>query len=281
MRQTLDCAVLVTPVHEGWVRDWVKRQRGQLGRVRLYAQDISSIFTPHAGDSGPVLPNPVAMRRFDGCLLPVSPASLSWTRTLLVGLRARPCVPLIALLFDITAPAMLDLLSLGITDFVRDPVCPDELRARLLNAKRQLRGAVFAKPAVAASGLWSPNLSTPVKALVERKRRAAARRVEPLDRAGALLLTERPHGATGAAFEDGEFMDVRSIDEPFRQAKARVVAGFERAYLRGALYRHAGNVARAARAACKHRRAFWALMRKHQIDAAHFRLQDSSADTPR
>jgi len=59
--------------------------------------------------------------------------------------------------------------------------------------------------------------------------------------------------------------------EPFRLAKARVVAGFETAYLHRALERHGGNVARAARASCKHRRAFWALMRKHRIDAAPYR----------
>ena len=40
-----------------------------------------------------------------------------------------------------------------------------------------------------------------------------------------------------------------------------------------ALSRHHGNVARAARASSKHRRAFWALMRKHGIDAAPYRRQ--------
>eukprot|EP00887_Chlorella_sp_A99_P005910 scaffold481.g5910.t1 len=59
--------------------------------------------------------------------------------------------------------------------------------------------------------------------------------------------------------------------EPFRKAKARVVEGFEREYLRHALARHGGNVAQAARASDKHRRAFWALMRKHQIDANPYR----------
>ena len=60
-------------------------------------------------------------------------------------------------------------------------------------------------------------------------------------------------------------------DEPFRQAKARIVSKFERAYLSQSLRRHEGNVARAARAASKHRRAFWALMHKHDIDAKSYR----------
>ena len=54
-------------------------------------------------------------------------------------------------------------------------------------------------------------------------------------------------------------------------AKSLVVDGFERDYIRHALSRHGGNVAQAARACAKHRRAFWALMRKHGIEAAPYR----------
>ena len=60
--------------------------------------------------------------------------------------------------------------------------------------------------------------------------------------------------------------------EPFARAKARVVDEFEREYLRRALSHHGGNVAQAARASSKHRRAFWALMRKHGIEAAPYRI---------
>ncbi|MVW72550.1 MULTISPECIES: hypothetical protein [unclassified Bordetella] len=276
MRHTLDCAVLITPAHTNWAREWVDRHRGQLGRLRLYVQDVSSVLLPSRGGFGPISTNPVVMRRFDGCLLPVSRASLSWTRTLLVGLNAKPCVPLIALLFDITAPATLDLLSLGINDFVRDPVCPDELRARLLHSKRQARAAASVKAATTSSGIWTPtNPSSAAKDPAERRRRSPVRAIELVERPSIVGVTGRAPGATG---EDAEYFDVRAIDEPFRQAKARVVAGFERAYLRGALYRHSGNVARAARAACKHRRAFWALMRKHRIDAAHFRMQETTPE---
>jgi len=60
-------------------------------------------------------------------------------------------------------------------------------------------------------------------------------------------------------------------DEPFKQAKGRVVDGFEKAYLNAALDRYSGNIAQAARAAQKHRRAFWELVRKHRIDLAQYR----------
>ena len=59
--------------------------------------------------------------------------------------------------------------------------------------------------------------------------------------------------------------------DSFRLAKAKVVAGFECAYIHAALSRHQGNVAQAALASSKHRRAFWALMRKHGIQAAPYR----------
>jgi hypothetical protein len=41
----------------------------------------------------------------------------------------------------------------------------------------------------------------------------------------------------------------------------------ERTYLEHALRRSGGNIAAAARASCKHRRAFFELMRKHGVTA--------------
>lgn len=58
---------------------------------------------------------------------------------------------------------------------------------------------------------------------------------------------------------------------PFREAKQMVVEDFERAYVSSYLAAHSGNIGRAARAAGKHRRVFWELMRKHSIQADEFR----------
>jgi DNA-binding NtrC family response regulator len=52
------------------------------------------------------------------------------------------------------------------------------------------------------------------------------------------------------------------------------VSNFERTYITEALIKHCGNIAMAARASNKHRRAFWALMRKHDIAAEPYRLDD-------
>jgi two-component system response regulator GlrR len=57
----------------------------------------------------------------------------------------------------------------------------------------------------------------------------------------------------------------------FKRAKARTIANFERSYIEGLLAAHRGNISHAARRAGKNRRAFWELIRKHGVDAEHFR----------
>jgi DNA-binding NtrC family response regulator len=52
-----------------------------------------------------------------------------------------------------------------------------------------------------------------------------------------------------------------------RGAKQRLVQDFERGYITQLLAEHGGNITHAATAAGKNRRAFFALMRKHGINA--------------
>lgn len=59
----------------------------------------------------------------------------------------------------------------------------------------------------------------------------------------------------------------------FQEAKARVVRDFERGYLRSVLSQCGGNISQAAVAAGKDRRAFWELMRKHDISSEEFRTE--------
>jgi two-component system, NtrC family, response regulator GlrR len=54
--------------------------------------------------------------------------------------------------------------------------------------------------------------------------------------------------------------------DSFREAKAKVIAQFEKTYVQDLLLAHQGNITKAARAAKKNRRAFWQLMHKHRID---------------
>ncbi|HEX3559738.1 MAG TPA: sigma-54 dependent transcriptional regulator [Pyrinomonadaceae bacterium] len=68
-----------------------------------------------------------------------------------------------------------------------------------------------------------------------------------------------------------EELDLPATDAPactrsFGEAKAQVVARFERQYLLELLLEHRGNITHAAAAARKNRRAFWQLLRKHHIN---------------
>jgi len=57
----------------------------------------------------------------------------------------------------------------------------------------------------------------------------------------------------------------------FKEAKADVVNKFERNYIESLLLAHNGNITQAAQGAQKNRRAFWQLIRKHQIDVQKFK----------
>jgi two-component system response regulator GlrR len=60
--------------------------------------------------------------------------------------------------------------------------------------------------------------------------------------------------------------------ESFQQAKARMIAHFEKEYVQRLLLCNDGNISRAAQAAHKNRRSFWELIRKHHIDVHHFKM---------
>ena len=87
--------------------------------------------------------------------------------------------------------------------------------------------------------------------------------------------------------QDGERVRRRDVDLPgagdadsaesFREAKARIVASFEKRYVEKMLAAHRGNISHAAAAAKKNRRAFWELIRKHRVDAGRFRSRSERA----
>ncbi|HAP25559.1 MAG TPA: hypothetical protein DCR74_07980, partial [Achromobacter sp.] len=54
--------------------------------------------------------------------------------------RSALTTPILLLIHDVKAPAILDLLSLGAADFISQPVCVESLRVRLVRLAR--RGAV-------------------------------------------------------------------------------------------------------------------------------------------
>jgi len=280
VREILDCGVLLAPGHDGAMRDLVAQHSARLMRARLHLVSLSPVRYAPAGETGQgvtaatqtdaslpaLIPAAdvqalarlaVALRRYDCCILPVAPSSLAWTRMALQQAGAALSTPVLLLISDMKAPAIEDLLNLGASDFMTQPPCQESMRVRLGRMAGAAQGRGMARTDIrepvtdyrearSQPGVDGPSRPASLRARVSRDL------VEQ-----TLSGMRQPHP--------------RSAHESFRIAKARVVDGFERDYIRLALSRHGGNVAQAARACCKHRRAFWALMRKHGIEAAPYR----------
>ena len=79
----------------------------------------------------------------------------------------------------------------------------------------------------------------------------------------AIVLSTRPIiCAGGITISDSESLP---LPESFQEAKNRMVDQFEKTYIKGLLLSNHCNISRSAKAAQKNRRAFWELIRKHQI----------------
>ncbi|MEI2416006.1 hypothetical protein V8Z80_07455 [Orrella sp. JC864] len=263
MRSTLDCAVLIPPAHAQWAQAWLAEHADRLGRVRLWPVPLAG--EPGGAVSGGQPPGaqvlarlgPV-LQRYDACLLPVTPATLAWSRMALACARGAISVPLLALARELRAAAMQDLFDLGVQDFVHDRAGAEETAARLHALRRRASGAPGS--GVTTPGVQAPGL--PASGPIQGRAGPGVALAEP----------PSPYAACAALSPGGESHGQAGAEPPsFRSAKAQVVSAFERQYIREALARSAGNIAVASRAARKHRRAFWALMRKHRIDAAPYR----------
>lgn len=264
MRERLDCAVISTQCTDQYISRHIGVQLA--GRLTLHPVR-RNLALDDAGSLRALASSAMSLQRFDACVVPVSGHNLAWMRTALSAARGVVQTPVIALAHQLRAAALDDLYSLGLADFIRAPLCMEELRARVERLlERRRYSAVDPEPAHACA--------TPA--------------ADPgaFGGSGACLLSahvlcdtiQDRSGLELEAFAVASASRSATSRISFRAAKSQVVARFEQAYIKAALGRHAGNIAMAARSAQKHRRAFWALMRKHDIDAAAFRLGDGLRD---
>lgn len=128
MRERLDCALIGTACTEGWTRPWAGRHWG--GRLYFHTP-MPSIDVAHSGAAGRLANGSMLLRRFDVCLVPVCAHNLAWARTSLLAAQGRLTTPVFALIDQLKAAALNDLYELGLSDFVRTPLCPEELRVRI------------------------------------------------------------------------------------------------------------------------------------------------------
>lgn len=254
----MQCAWVYSATQTPWAAGWLARQRADTGcRIDLLECRLGGDALPEP----PVLPveQLTSVRSRVLCvqvtLLAVGARNLAWMRTALASSGRWP-VPLMVVVEGLRGEAIDDLMRLGMHDFIDAGAGKDELRLRCVIAAR--RRSMFlasahpphAEPPAAAQMQESPCAYPDMGA----QRWSGARLPSE-------LFLKRTFGCAPG--------------DPFGTAKARVVAGFERAYLHAALQRHQGNIARAARACDKHRRAFWGLVRKHDLDIDAYR-QDSA-----
>lgn len=293
MRQQIDCAVLVLAAHQQWMPQVLKGAEPALSRIRIHRLEWEAGHHLETDASLPVsLPietiaqSVVGLRRYDIALLPVSMETLAWTRQALGAIPRGPFIPIIGIFKDMRSAAIQDLLELGMRDFVRVPICPEELRARILST-------VTTVPRPGSLREPEPGYGQASWLLKERSFATRVQATEsPVTGASTKNFMTRPLNLRGSKSGRPSTRKVKETSLPykallpssqapgsqpmsFKAAKAALVEDFERHYIANALERNEGNIAMAARYADKHRRAFWALMRKYEIEAADFRQQSA------
>lgn len=258
MYRHIDCALLAVPALEARLSDTFTLFAGS-DTVRMQRFDLCdgswagctaarAVYDDAAGQA--LLRAAVGLPRFDVCLLPVTHASLAWTRVALACARMAMPIPLLILARGLSAPALRDLLRLGAADFLQDSTSADEMELRLAQCVMRHRASASALPALSepAHGAATPGGYA-----------ANAGPSRPLPPAHVFDVALRQLSAAEPAHDS------------FRETKAQVMADFERDYVTSMLMRYRGNVTHAARAGNQDRRAFWQLMRKYSILSADFR----------
>ncbi len=218
---------------------WALAYAGAYRNVRVQTRPFELLLTGDSLEQG-LRQWALSLLNYDLALIAVSPENLSWIRSQLHYARSYLNTPVLAIVKNLQPIAIQDVLDAGAVDFIIDHNLITELPIR-------------------------------VKLLQQRLKKEQRYRSEPL--ATELKVAERlESGASLDAYTAAVASSYVSHSQPFQQAKNSVVQRFETAYIRAALVRNQGNITRAARTAQKHRRSFWELMRKHNIDAEIYRV---------
>jgi len=262
MREYLDCGVLIVPAFEKRIRAFIETVNVNTQKLNLYpvsltedgcsadAFSVQEQFQESYPDPSVLSNLSQRLQRFDFILLPVSQDSLVWSRMLLQQTHTSLLPPVVALTREIHPVAMYDLVCLGVADFAFEPDNIEELRVRLLMIMRH------ANEKQLLDGLMPPLLQDKIRGDTHRiinSAKSASKSITPV------------FGAETCCKE------LANQAKSYKEAKSVVVAHFEQFYITNALFRCGGNIAMAARASEKHRRAFWALMQKHGIKADSFK----------
>lgn len=203
---------------------------------------------------------------YDYCVFYVDVSTLVWARLSLAQLRGLSKTPIFIMAKDLAAPAIEDLLQLGAVDFFLHPASQNELLPRI---KKHLRRLVYDPQCQELQNKVKLPDSYFLPAMP--KSRGNALTLHEAAQKYQVLLSD---GATLEGFAMAVATRFANSGEGFQGVKRRVITSFERAFLHTMLSRTEGNISAAARLSGQHRRAFWALMKKHDIDAQPYREAD-------
>lgn len=220
------------------------------GRLCIYSMNSVKLNTENINALSKLS---LFFKRYDACLLPIDKSNLVWARQALHLARNNLETPVFGLIDTLTVPAINDLIRSGMADFLYSPLCVDELRVRINKQKQTHANITLKEEPLAGTYIKNnENVCEPDKSYT-------------IDHVP--LVTEAEIQALAYASA------VRSAKNnfAFSAAKSRLIGHFERAYIIATLSKTAGNISLAARGAQKHRRAYWALMRKYDIDAKSFK----------
>lgn len=200
-------------------------------------------------------------KRYDACLLPIDKSNLAWARQALHHARSTLKTPVFGLIDSLTVPATNDLIRSGMADFLYNPLCIDELRIRI-SRQKQLH---------IRAGLMEDNSALQYAIVGEGENNLNHHNVCELNKSYTIDDVPLVSEAEIQALAYASAMRSAKDNHAFGVAKSKLIGYFERAFIMATLSKTAGNISLAAKGAHKHRRAYWALMRKYDIDAKSFK----------
>lgn len=237
--QSLTRAVLLIDQQSQWALAYAGAHRN----VRVQTRAFEPLLAGDSVEQG-LRQWALSLLNYDLALVAVSPTNLSWIRSQLHYARSYLHTPVVAIVQNLQPVAIQDLLDAGVADFIIDHNLITELPIR-------------------------------VKLLQQRFKKSLPYEVPPLEsylQDAEKIENVNEETSSLEAYTAAVASRYASYGEPFQEAKNTVVQRFEKACIRAALVRNQGNITRAARTAQKHRRSFWELMRKHNIDADIYRV---------
>ena len=226
----------------------------------------------------------LVLQRYDACLVPVDVMHLSWFRSALLAARDRISTPIICISIDLAAGALNDLFEIDLSEFVRAPLCIEELRTRVsqileMRSRSHRTSLTLNTTTLALEEPLEPRCS--VASFTPARQSPILHRTRSVSRRG-IHVCEELADQCGPYIDAFAAMVVASESEKLRSyknSKQQFWGRYTCSYIHEQLRVCRGNVTKAATRAGKNRRAFSALMRLYGIDPAPYRSETHDDDT--